>query len=611
MPGLIEDYALISDMNAAGLVGRDGSIDWLCFPRFDSGACFAALLGTEKNGHWRVGPRSGGPCTRRRYVGESLVLETEWDTPSGTVRVLDFMPERGEAPDVVRIVEGVSGRVDMRSELRLRFNYGQIVPWVRHLDGMLAAIAGPDSVWLASDVAHHGRDYASYADFAVEEGDRVGFVLTWHPSHLPKPRPVDAAKALRQTSRFWQRWAERCTYEGPYRDAVVRSLITLKGLTYAPTGGIVAAATTSLPEAIGGVRNWDYRFCWLRDAAFTLQALVKTGFEEEAAAWREWLLRAVAGSPEHLQILYGVAGERWVPELELDWLAGYEASRPVRIGNGAVGQRQLDVYGEVMDTLWLARSYGLEPDEDAWRIQQKLMEWLESGWRHPDDGLWEVRGGQQHFTHSKVLAWVAADRAVRSVEEAGLDGPVDRYRALREEIHRDVCEKAYDAQRNTFTQHYGSKELDAALLLIPQLGFLPAEDERVRGTLRAIQADLVEDGFVRRYDTNGGRGVDGLAGDEGAFLACSFWLADALVLDGQVEEGRSLFERMLRLRNDVGLLAEEYDVVRRRQVGNVPQAYSHLALVNTALNLTQAPGPGKDAPAEQRADAPAERRADR
>ena len=605
MAGLIEDYALISDMNAAGLVGRDGSIDWLCFPRFDSEACFAALLGDEENGHWRLGPMSGGACSRRRYVGESLVLETEWDTPDGTVRVIDFMPERGEAPDVVRIVEGCSGRVQVRSELRLRFNYGHIVPWVRHIDGMLAAIAGPDAGWLASDVPHHGRDYASYADFTVEEGDRVCFVLTWNPSHLPKPKPVDPMKALRQTSRFWEQWSQKCTYEGPYRDAVVRSLITLKGMTYAPTGGVVAAITTSLPEEIGGERNWDYRFCWLRDATFTLQAMVKTGYEDEACAWREWLLRAIAGSPEHLQILYGVAGERWVPEIELGWLPGYEGSQPVRVGNGAVDQRQLDIYGEVMDTLWLARCDGLKTNPDAWNMQLKLMEWLESGWRDKDDGLWEVRGGQQHFTHSKILAWVAADRAVRSVEQTGLKGPVDRFRAMRDEIHREVCEKAYDTDRQTFTQYYGSRELDAALLLIPQLGFLPPEDERVRGTLRAIQADLVHDGFVRRYDTNGGNGVDGLSGDEGAFLACSFWLADALILDGQVEEGRQLFEQMLALRNDVGLLAEEYDVRRKRQVGNVPQAYSHLALVNTALNLAHSPGPGRESPAEQRGGADA------
>jgi GH15 family glucan-1,4-alpha-glucosidase len=589
--GLIEDYALISDRQSAGLVGRDGSIDWLCFPRFDSGACFAALLGDQENGHWRLAPTSGGPATRRAYVEGTLILQSEWDTESGSVRVTDFMPERGQAPDVVRIVEGLRGRVAMRSELRLRFDYGHVVPWVRHLDGRIAAIAGADSVWLDSTVRHSGRDFASYANFEVEEGAQVGFVLTWHPSFADRPDPVDPVEALEQTRAFWSDWAESCTYDGPYKEAVLRSLVTLKGMTYAPTGGIVAAITTSLPESLGGERNWDYRYCWLRDASFTLKALVRTGFSEEAAAWREWLLRAVAGDPASLQILYGVAGERRAPEQELDWLSGYEGSRPVRTGNGAVDQLQLDVYGEVMDTLWLARSYGDGPDRDAWRIQLKLMDWLEKGWQQPDEGLWEVRGPRRHFTHSKVLAWVAADRAVRSIEQFGLSGPVDRYRELCEAIRRDVCEKGYDADRNTFTQSYGSAELDASLLLIPQLGFLPASDERVRGTLRAIQAELViDDTFVLRYRQTGQGDVDGLAGDEGAFLACSFWLADALIMDGQVEAGRALFERLLALRNDLGLLAEEYDPRIGRQLGNVPQAYSHLAIVNTALHLAEAAG---------------------
>ena len=597
----IEDYALISDRLAAGLVGRDGSIDWLCFPRFDSEAVFAALLGDEENGHWRIAPRQGGLCNRRRYRGDTMILESEWDTPDGVVRVVDFMPERGEAPDVVRIVEGVSGTVHLRSELRLRLGYGDVVPWVRHLDGMVAAVAGPDSVWLASDVAHHGRDFASFADFTVEAGQRRSFVLTWNPSYVHRPNPVDPLAALDDTERFWTDWARQCTYDGPYRDAVMRSLLTLKALTYAPTGGIVAAATTSLPELLGGVRNWDYRFCWLRDATFTLQALVKTGYTDEAADWREWLLRAIAGSPDRLQILYGVAGERRVPERELPWLAGYESSAPVRVGNDAVDQLQLDVYGEVMDTLWLARSYDLDPNEDAWRMQRGLMNWLESNWQQPDEGLWEVRGPRQHFTHSKVLAWVAADRAVRTIEHsAELEGPIDRYRALRDTIHDDVCRKGFDTDRGSFTQYYGSRSLDAALLLIPQVGFLPRDDERVRGTLRAVQRELASDGLVRRYDTD--HDVDGLPGDEGAFLACSFWLADALVLDGQVDEGRRRFEQLLALRNDVGLLAEEYDVTTGRQLGNMPQAYSHLALVNSALNLAGVPAPGDDAPAEQRAD---------
>jgi GH15 family glucan-1,4-alpha-glucosidase len=445
----------------------------------------------------------------------------------------------------------------------------------------------------------------------VEAGQRVSFVLTWNPSYVHRPNPVDPLAALEDTERFWADWAAQCRYEGRYREAVVRSLLTLKALTYAPTGGIVAAATTSLPEQLGGVRNWDYRFCWLRDATFTLQALVKTGYTDEAVAWREWLLRAIAGAPGRLQILYGVAGERRVPEQVLPWLAGYEGSAPVRVGNDAVGQRQLDVYGEVMDTLWLARTYGLDPNEDAWRMQRGLMTWLESGWRDPDEGLWEVRGPRQHFTHSKVLAWVAADRAVRTVESSGLEGPVDRWRALRDEIHADVCAKGFDTDRGTFTQYYGSRGLDAATLLIPQVGFLPADDERVRGTVRAIQRELCTDGgLIRRYDVDAdgadtgatAGSVDGLPGDEGAFLACSFWLADALVLDGRIDEGRALFERLLDLRNDVGLLAEEYDVEAGRQLGNVPQAYSHLALVNSALNLEDVPAPGREAPAEQRAD---------
>ncbi len=579
----IEDYALISDRLSAGLVARDGSIDWLCFPRFDSDAVFASLLGSKENGHWCLAPLSGEACTTRSYRGHTMILETEWESPEGTVRVIDFMPERGEAPDVVRIVEGLSGQVEMRSELRLRFGYGEVVPWVRHQGGEMGAIAGPDSVWLASDVEHHGHDFASYADFTVSAGERVHFVLTWAPSYVSRPDPVDAEQALVETEEFWRTWGDQCTYDGPHREAVVRSLVTLKAMTYAPTGGIVAAATTSLPEEIGGTRNWDYRFCWLRDATFTLQALVKTGYSAEACDWREWLLRAIAGSPESLQILYGVAGERRVPEMDLPWLAGYEGSTPVRIGNGAVDQLQLDVYGEVMDTLWLARSYGLDPNQDAWRIQRGLMDWLESNWSEPDEGLWEIRGPRQHFTHSKVLAWVAADRAVRTVETMGLHGPVDRYRALRDEIHADVCAKGYDSDRNTFTQYYGSRALDASLLLIPQVGFLPPEDERVRGTVRAIQADLASDGMLRRYNT--GDGVDGVSGDEGAFIACSFWMVDALALDGRIDEATELFDHVLTLRNDVGLLAEEYDVTHQRQLGNFPQAYSHLALVNSALTL--------------------------
>jgi GH15 family glucan-1,4-alpha-glucosidase len=583
--GLIEDYALVGDMQSAALVGRDGSVDWLCLPRFDSPAFFAALLGSPDNGHWQLGPCSGGPATRRRYRGDSLVLDSEWDTDDGTVRITDFMPPRDGIPNLVRIVEGVSGAVAVRSCLRLRFDYGSIVPWVRRIGRDLHAVAGPDSVWLHGDVVHRGRDdMSSAAEFVVRPGERVCFVLTWHPSHEPEPPVTDARVQLGGTEQFWSSWSRKCCYDGPYREAVVRSLITLKALTYEPTGGIVAAATTSLPEAIGGVRNWDYRFCWLRDATLTLQALVRSGYTAEAEAWRAWLLRAIAGEPADLQIMYGIAGERRLPELELDWLAGYEKSRPVRVGNGAARQLQLDVYGEVMDALALARACRLPADEDAWRMQRALLRWLEDHWAEPDEGLWEVRGPRRHFTHSKVLAWAAFDAAVHAVEDSGLPGPVERWRAVREEIHAEVCAKAYDADRNTFTQSYGSRELDAAVLLLPQVGFLPATDPRFLGTVEAIQAELATpDGLVLRYRAEGG--VDGLPGDEGAFLACSFWLADALHLIGRVEEARALFERVLDLRNDVGLLAEEYDPRIDRQVGNVPQAFSHVGLVNTAHNL--------------------------
>ena len=581
----IEDYAVIGDMQTAALVGKTGSIDWLCFPRFDSGACFAALLGDEGNGHWRLAPVGGRPATRRQYRGDSLVLETEWDTADGTVRVIDFMPLRGDAPDVVRIVEGLDGSVPMSSELRLRFEYGSVVPWVRRIGDDLAAVAGPDAIWLRTPVETYGRDKTTFSDFTVRKGDRVPFVLTWKASHLPPPNPVNAEHALRDTLEFWSAWMSSCLYDGEWADAVVRSLITLKALTYEPTGGIVAAATTSLPEAIGGVRNWDYRYCWLRDATFTLQALLYSGFPDEARAWREWLLRAIAGNPDDLQIMYGVAGERRLAEFEVPWLAGYEGSRPVRVGNAAVDQFQLDVWGEVMDALFQSRESGLQLEDDSWRMQRALMHFLEGSWDTPDDGIWEVRGGRQHFVHSKVMAWVAADRAVKTVERSGLEGPVDRWRALRARIHESVCEKGYDAERNTFTQYYGSRGLDASLLLIPQMGFLPPTDPRVIGTVEAIQRELCNEGFVLRYDT--GESVDGLPGREGAFLACTFWLADDLHMIGRTDEARELLERLLALRNDVGLLAEEYDPVNRRLLGNVPQAFSHVPLVNTARNLSR------------------------
>ncbi|MFF3688721.1 glycoside hydrolase family 15 protein [Streptomyces sp. NPDC002187] len=583
----IEDYALIGDLQTAALVGRDGSVDWLCLPRFDSPACFAALIGGEDNGHWRIAPKGAGACTRRGYVGDSLVLESVWETHTGTVKVIDFMPQRDKAPDVVRIVEGVSGSVEMSSTLRLRFDYGSVVPWVRRADGHRVAVAGPDSVWLRSEpeVKTWGQQFSTCSSFTVGPGERVAFVMTWHPSHKPRPGLIDPHKALDQCLADWHEWSARCSYEGPYREAVMRSLITLKGLTFAPTGGIVAAPTTSLPEDIGGVRNWDYRYCWLRDSTLTLGALLSAGYLEEAAAWRDWLLRAVAGDPADLQVMYGLAGERRLPETVLPWLGGDAGSAPVRTGNGAVNQLQLDVYGEVMDSLHLGRRAGLTAEGHAWNIQLSLMGFLEATWRRPDEGLWEVRGPRRHFVHSKVMAWVAADRAVRTLEEfPRLRGDAARWRAMRDEVHREVCEKGFDPQRGTFTQSYGSKELDAAVLLIPRVGFLPPDDPRVIGTVDAVRAELGTGPLVRRY-SRGAADVDGLPGHEGEFVVCSFWLADALMMTGRVDEARELFERLLALRNDVGLLSEEYDARAGRQLGNYPQAFSHIGLVNTALAL--------------------------
>lgn len=586
----IDDYALIGDHQTAALISRHGSIDWLCLPRFDSAACFAALLGGRDNGHWRLAPKGAGACTRRGYLDDSLVLESVWETETGTVKVIDFMPQRDRAPDVVRIVEGVSGSVEMLGVLRLRFDYGRIVPWMRRTDGHRIAVAGPDSVWLRSEPEVHtyGKDFSTRSEFTVSAGDRVAFVLTWHPSHEPRPRLIDPYDSLRSSLADWRGWAARCRYEGPHRDAVIRSLITLKALTYAPSGGIVAAPTTSLPERLGGVRNWDYRYCWLRDSTLTLNALLRAGYHEEAAAWRDWLLRAIAGDPAELQIMYGLGGERRLHEHELPWLEGYERSAPVRVGNGAVDQRQLDVYGEVLDTLHLARASGLPAEPHAWKIQTALMDFLESAWRDPDEGLWEVRGPRRHFVHSKVMAWVAADRAVRTMAAAPeLRGHANRWRAMRDAVHREVCEKGYDPERSTFTQSYGSAELDAATLLIPRVGFLPATDPRVIGTIDAVRRELSEDGLIRRYTV--ADGVDGLPGSEGAFLACSFWLADALHLAGRHKDAGALFERLLALRNDVGLLAEEYDPATGRQLGNFPQAFSHIGLVGTALTLAERP----------------------
>ncbi len=591
MVSRIEDYALIGDLQTAALVGLDGSIDWLCLPRFDSGACFAALLGDESNGRWRLAPVGGGSATRRSYRPGTLVVETLWESGSGSVRVTDFMPVRGTAPDVVRIVEGLTGSVEMRSELVLRLDYGHVVPWVRHTDGQLAAVAGPDALWLRTPVPVHGEDELSTAQFRVGAGERVPFVLTWQASHLPAPQPVDPERALAETSDFWTEWSSRAQLPDRWAEPVLRSLITLKALSYSPTGGIVAAATTSLPEQLGGARNWDYRYCWLRDAGFTLQTLLDAGYSDEAVAWREWLLRAVAGDPADLQILYGIDGSRRLPEWELPWLAGYEGAKPVRVGNAAADQFQLDVYGELLDTLSRARVAGLPSEVDAWDLQRGVLEFLEDHWSDPDNGLWEVRGPAQQFVHSKVMSWVGFDRAIRAVEEGGLDGPVDRWRQLRQQIHDEVCERGFDTDRGTFTQFYGSRGLDAALLLMPQVGFLPASDPRIQGTVRAVGDELMRDGFLLRYDPTADGGssgsTDGLSGPEGAFLACTFWYADALAMMGEQQAAEDTFERLLNLCNDVGLLSEEYDSGAQRLVGNVPQAYSHIFLARTARQLAK------------------------
>ncbi|WP_405085672.1 glycoside hydrolase family 15 protein [Microbispora sp. NBC_01389] len=594
----IEDYALVGDTQSAALVGRDGSVDWLCLPRFDSPSCFARLLGDESNGFWRLAAAGRDTAARRAYVGDSLVLATDWETSTGTARVLDFMPVRSGNPALVRVVEGLSGTVEMTTEIRIRFDYGRIVPWVRRTGGHLHAVGGPDSVWIHSPVHLRGSDYRHQAAFTVSAGDLVPFVFTWHPSHQPRPKAIDPLAELGLTIRLWQDWAARCGYRGPWRDAVVRSLITLKALTYSPTGGIVAAPTTSLPEHLGGVRNWDYRYCWLRDAAMTLDALLRAGYVEEAHAWRVWLLRAIAGRPEDHQIMYGVAGERRLPETTLDWLPGYEGSRPVRIGNGAAGQFQLDVYGQVVNALYRARKKGMAPDDYIWALLVKGAEFLEHNWDRPDEGLWEVRGPRRHFVHSKIMAWLAMDRMTRGAAELGRTGPFERWSALRDRIHAEVCEKGYDPVRNTFTQSYGSTELDAALLQIPIVGFLPPDDPRVTGTIDAVERELMTDGFVLRYPTADHNPaehnpaehnpVDGLPGGEGAFLACSFWLAEARALTGRHTEAVELFERLIALTNDVGLLAEEYDPRTRRQLGNFPQAFSHIHLIHTAQALSGA-----------------------
>jgi GH15 family glucan-1,4-alpha-glucosidase len=587
----LEDYGFIGDTHTGALVGINGSIDWLCTPRFDSDACFAALLGTEKNGHWQISPWDAIKRVRHSYRGDTLVLETVFETTTGTVRLIDFMPLRGRHHDVVRIVEGMHGRVEMEMNLVIRFDYGMTIPWVKAASHGLTAVAGPSGLVLRADVPTFGEDLSTAARFSVGEGECRSFVLSWYPSNEAPPEPVDARQALDETEKYWRDWSARCTYRGEYREAVIRSLLTLKGLTFASTGGIMAALTTSLPEKLGGVRNWDYRFCWLRDATFTLYSFMQSGYTEEAAAWTNWLLRSVAGDPAQLQIMYGAAGERRLTEVQLPHLAGYENSVPVRIGNAASEQLQLDVYGEVMDAMHLARGMKIESDPASWHLQRHLVDYVEANWNKPDEGIWEIRGPRRDFTHSKVMAWVAVDRAVRGVEEFGLDGPVDRWRQLRDTIHQDVCEKGYHSGRKAFTQFYGSEMLDAALLMIPLVGFLPVSDERVRSTVDLIEKELVVDGFVQRYHPQLSSGVDGLPPGEGSFLPCSFWLVDCLHLMDREQEAREMFQRLLAVRTSLGLISEEYDVARHRLIGNFPQAFTHVGLVNTARNLSAKVGP--------------------
>jgi len=594
MAARIEDYALIGDCETTALVGRDGSIDWLCWPRFDSDACFAKLLGGEEHGYWRIAPRDGAAKTTRRYRDCTLILETRFETDSGAVTLVDFMPLRRETSDIVRLIKGERGSVEMCMELAIRFGYGATVPWVsRQKDGSVRAVAGPDMILLRAGTTVHGEDLKTIAEFTVHEGETIPFVLSYEASHLPLPAPLDALAALRDTEAFWRRWTGKYAGGSRWSDAVIRSLITLKALTYAPTGGIVAAPTTSLPERIGGERNWDYRFCWVRDATLTLLALMNSGYYAEAGAWRDWLMRAVAGSPDQMQIMYGIAGERRLTEYEVSWLPGYENSAPVRIGNAAHDQLQLDVYGELMDALHQARRGGIEPLEADWALQRAILDHLETIWKEPDEGIWETRGGRQHFTYSKVMAWTAFDRGVKSIEEFGLPGPLDRWRRIRQDIHDAVCRHGYDSARGTFVRAFGSKALDASLLLLPAVGFLPPEDGRVRGTIARIERDLLVDGYVRRYNT--GEVADGLPPGEGAFLACSFWLVDAYLMQSRFDDAHRLFDRLLARCNDVGLFAEEYDPVRERLVGNFPQAFSHVALINTAHNLARVTRPDQRA----------------
>ena len=586
----LEDYGFIGDTYTGALVGINGSLDWLCTPRFDSDACFAALLGENKNGHWQICPKGAVAKARHSYRGETLILETFFETESGSVKLIDFMPPLGNYRDVIRIVEGVKGEVEMELHLVIRFDYGMTIPWVKRSDEGLVAVAGPNALVLRSDVPTHGEDFSTVSNFTVKEGERKTFVLTWYPSHEALPKEIDAMESLRSTEKHWLEWAARCTYRGEYREAVVRSLLTLKGLTYLPTGGIMAALTTSLPEKLGGVRNWDYRFCWLRDATFTLYSLMQSGYTQEAADWSNWLLRAVAGDPAQLQIMYGAAGERRLTEVQLTHLCGYENSTPIRIGNAASEQLQLDVYGEVMDAMHLAREMKIDCDPAYWHLQRHLVDFVEANWDKPDEGIWEIRGPRRHFTHSKIMAWVAVDRAVRAVEEFGLDGPLERWQALRTKIHEDVCTQGFHAERQAFTQFYGSDKLDAALLMAPLVGFLPATDPRIVSTVELIAKELMIDGFVQRYHPDESASVDGLPPGEGSFLPCSFWLVDCLHLMGREQEAREMFTRLLAIRNSLGLISEEYDQARHRLIGNFPQAFTHVGLINTARNLSPKTG---------------------
>jgi GH15 family glucan-1,4-alpha-glucosidase len=586
----IEDYGLIGDCETAALVGRDGSIDWLCWPAFDSDACFASLLGTHRHGRWLIEPAEAVTKTSRRYWDNTLMLETRFETADGVVAVIDFMPPRGHASDVVRLVRGVTGRVKLRMELIIRFGFGTGIPWVKRTEGnALLAICGPDMTVLRTEVQTRGEDMTTLADFEVGAGETIPFVLTYGPSHLPVPEPIDPAQALKDTEDFWTEWSGRCTYEGLQRDLVLRSLITLKALTYRPTGGIVAAPTTSLPEIPAGPKNWDYRFCWLRDATFTLLALMNSGYTEEASEWHNWLLRAVAGSPDDMQIMYGIMGQRRLLEWEADWLPGYEGAQPVRIGNAAHAQLQLDVYGELIDAFHQARMAKLKLDDGSWALECAVLEHLAKVWDQPDHGIWERRGDGRHYVSSKVLTWVGFDRGIKSAEKFGFEAPLERWRELRDAIHREVCEKGFDPEQNTFVESYGSQLLDASILLLPAVGFLPPTDPRVCGTIAAIEKYMMQDGFVLRHDPR--EPVDAPQPIEGAFLACTLWLADAHVLSGAIDKAQVLFDRVVAVANDLGLLAEEFYVRDRRQIGNFPQALTHIALINTAHNHSDAMKP--------------------